>query len=763
MTKMPKLSRLQKLKHRLFKEFYEKKEWWGDDLTILDQAGVAEKPLIVRKALAIQKVCREMPLELKEDELIIGIPTMSSVGFGHTFPQYETDEEAAEAAKLCLNRKSVWGHHPPYFPKVLNRGVIDIIAETEQRLADTPESDFETREFYEAVKVALEGAEMLSLRYAEAAEFKARNIEDPKRKAELKEIARICRKVPMQPAESFHEALQSVWFIHIILHSCLNYTSLGRSDQYLWSYYIKDVESGKISREHARDLMGSWLIKFNERVQFNREHMEDHFTFGDWSQGGDPDEPTTHLDMQNANDYTFGQSANHWLQNIILSGHTPDGVDATNELSHMIIELVSELELIDPLLTVRLHKDSPEDIVQTTARALAKGGAQPAVYNDDVIVPGMVKYLNIPIEDARDYSNDGCWESLVYGRSEFSYGHIELLLSLESVLNRGASYNNGKAIGMDLGDPTAFKTFDEFYQAFKTDMLNRLDSAVTNKLKYYDEVHKIAPTPFLSAFIEDCLEKGKDLTNGGARYRFYAPLVTGLSHAVDSLAAIKKLVYEDGAVTMEQMLEALKSNWKGHEQLRQMCLNKAPKYGNDDDYADDIASAVLGDFCDRAEEWEQKEAFFKFPVGIGTFENYPRFGNNAGPSPDGRFAQEAISSNYSPAVGRDKNGPTAVLRSSTKFDLQRVNDGCPVDLKLSFSKSEEEGAQIVEGLIRSFVKMNGNLMTITKVSTETLRRAQEEPEKYASLRIRLGGLTAYFVQLAKPQQDEYIRRTQHGV
>ncbi len=763
MTKMPNISRLQKLKHRLFKEFYEKKEWWGDDQTILNQPGVAEKPLIVRKALAIQQVCRDMPLELKEDELIIGIPTMSSVGFGHTFPQYETDAEAAEAAKLCLNRKSVWGHHPPYFPKVLTRGVNDIIAETEQRLADTPESEGETREFYEAVKVALQGAEMLSLRYAQAAELKARNTEDVKRQAELEEIARICRKVPMQPAESFQEALQSIWFIHIILHSCLNYTSLGRSDQYLWPYYINDIESGKITREQARELMGSWLIKFNERVQFNHEHMEDHFTFGDWSQGGDPDEPTTHLDMQNANEYTFGQSANHWLQNIILSGYAPDGTDATNELSHMIIELVSELELIDPLLTVRLHKNSPEDIIQTTAKALAKGGAQPAVYNDDVIVPGMVKYLNIPIEEARDFSNDGCWESLVYGRTEFSYGHIELLLSLESVLNRGKSYNTGKSIGMDLGDPTVFKTYDEFYAAFKTELLNRLDSAVTNKLKYYNEVHKIAPTPFLSAFIDDCLEKGKDLTNGGARYRFYAPLVTGLSHAVDSLAVIKKLVFEDKTIRMEELLDALRCNWEGHEQLRQMCLNKVPKYGNDDDFADEIASAVLGDFCDRAEEWEQKEDFFKFPVGIGTFENYPRFGNNAGPSPDGRFAQEAISSNYSPAVGRDKNGPTAVLRSSTKFDLQRVNDGCPVDLKLSFSKSEEEGARIVEGLIKSFIKLNGNLMTITKVSTETLRQAQEEPEKYASLRIRLGGLTAYFVQLAKPQQDEYIRRTQHGI
>lgn len=374
----------------------------------------------------------------------------------------------------------------------------------------------------------------------------------------------------------------------------------------------------------------------------------------------------------------------------------------------------------------------------------------------------MVQHLSIPLEEARDYSNDGCWETLVFGRTEFSYGHIELLLSLESVLNRGESFNTGHTIGLELGDPAAFTSYEEFYGAFKTDMLRRIDNAIRNKLEYYGKTFTIAPTPFLSALIDDCLEKGRDLTNGGARYRFFSPLATGLAHCADSLAVVKKLIYEDKTVAMDRLLDALRNNWEGEERLRQTCLNRVPKYGNDDEYADGIVKRILADFCGHIEAWQQRVDWIKFPAGIGTFENYPRLGYHVGPTPDGRFAREALSSNYSPAVGRDKNGPTAVLRSSAKFDLKRMNDGCPVDLRVNLGDRGEGGTDILSGFIKSFLRLGGNILTITQVSTETLRAAQAEPEKYASLRVRLGGLTAYFVQLATPQQEEYIRRTEHG-
>jgi formate C-acetyltransferase len=755
-------ARLERIKQRLFQEYYQKKNWWGDDLSIFDDdPNLVSKPLVVRKALAVQKVCREMPIEVKDDELVVGICTMSSVGFGHTFPRYETDEEAEAAARVCLNRKSVWGHHNPYYQKILSNGLASVIREAEALKAKVPAKEIATRDWYDAVVLSLQGAEILAMRYAGLCDYMAGEAQTEERAAELREIASICRKVPMEPADGFQEALQSVWLIHALLHSTLDYTSIGRVDQYLYPHYRKDIDAGRITASRARELLGSFLVKFNERVQLDNRHIEDRFTFGDWSQGGDPNLETTHLKMSNDLSYTYGQSQNHWLQNCILGGFTPDGRDGTNELTHMVIELVNELELIDPLVSLRLHRDSPEAIVETAAKWLAEGGAQPTIFNDDVVIPGMVKHLGIPLEDARDYSNDGCWETLPSGRTEFSYGHIEVLLSLESTLNRGRSLLNGNPIGPDSGELSHFRTFEDLFAAFQEQVRQRIDAAVENKLRYYDEVHTIAPDPFLSGLLEDCLAKGRDITQRGARYRLYAPLVTGFSHCIDSLAAIRKVVYEEKMVSLEKLVEALRGNWQGEERLRQYCLNRAPKYGNDDDYVDSIGVQLLKFYCDYFDQWNKKVDWIIFAAGVGTFENYPRFGYICGASADGRLAHAPVASNYSASFGMDKNGPTAVIKSATKFDLRRLNDGCPVDLRMSFGGGVS-GPLVLKDFIRGFIRLGGNILTISKVSTETLLAAQKEPEKYASLRVRLGGLTAYFVQLCETQQNEFIRRTEHG-
>jgi formate C-acetyltransferase len=567
----------------------------------------------------------------------------------------------------------------------------------------------------------------------------------------------------MKPASGFHEALQSVWFIHTILHSTLNYTSIGRVDQYLRPHYEGDMAAGKITRQQARELLGSFLVKFNERVQLDNDHIENHFTFGDWSQGGDPDLETTHLKMSNDEGYTYGQSSNHWLQNCVVSGVTSEGADGTNDLTYMIIELTNELELIDPLVSVRLHKDSPDKLLHVTAQALAKGGAQPTIFNDDVFVPGLSECLGIPLEDARDYSNDGCWEALPQGRTEFAYGHIEVLLSLESLLNRGKSLLNGNPIGPDSGNPSQYESFDELLADFKLQVKNRLDAALENKLRYYDEVYKIAPVPFLSGIMDDCLERGRDMTQRGARYRLYAPLITGYSHCIDSLAVIKHLVFDEKKLSMEELVKILSGNWEGQEQLRQYVMNRIPKYGNDDDYVDSIGVDFLTWYCDYCDAWNGKVDWLILTPGVGTFENYPRLGYVCGASADGRLAQAPLASNYSPSFGIDANGPTAVLKSATKFDLKRLNDGSPVDMRISFTGADSpKGYKILEDFIRAFIELGGNILTITSVSAGTLREAQQEPEKHASLRVRLGGLTAYFVQLCETQQDEYIKRTEHG-
>lgn len=759
------MKRLDILKDQLFRGFYKKREWWGDELSILNQEDAVKKPLILRKALAFDLVCKEMPIELKNQELIVGMTTMSSVAFGHTFPRYETDEEAEYFAKFSLDRKSVWGHHLPYYPKVLQKGYNGIIADIDEALSRTAETDVETRTFLEASKNTLQSAMLISSRYANLAVEAAKSEKDPIRKKELLEIARVCGKVPMKPAETFHEALQSVWFVHMMLHSTLTYTPLGRVDQYLWPYYKHDKDAGLLAEEVAQELIGSFLVKFNERTQFLKEHMENHVSDGDWSQGGDPNEPTTTFDMENDADYTYGQSANHWLQSAVVGGLGPDGKDATNYLSYLFIKMINYLELVSPMMGARIHKDSPKEFLYFIGQELCNGGAQPVIFNDDVITKGMIERLGIPKEDAYDYASDGCWEVLVYGRTEYSYGHIELLPCMEALLNNGKSFVTDRMIGRDPGDILQeLLTFEDFYKAYIQQVYYRIDNAINNKIKYYDEVHKIAPEPYLSAFMEDCISNGRDLTDKGARYRIYSIFATGISHCIDSLCAIKKFVYDEHLITLADAVDAIRNNWNGYQDLQQKCLVNAAKYGNDDDEADKMMVRFLDDFCDRADYWNQKIDWITVTAGAATFENYPRFGHNAWASFDGRFAHEAVSSNYSPSVGRDKQGPTAVLLSASKFDLSRLDSGCPIDLRVSFSKeTREENAKIMRSFIESFVALGGNIMTITKVDIETLKKAQREPEKYRSLRVRLGGVTAYFVQLAKPQQDEYMRRTEHSM
>jgi pyruvate-formate lyase len=756
------VDRLIYLKKQLFDNFFVKKDWWGDDLSIFDRyPNSTGEPINLRKAMAFDMVCEEMPLELKSEELIVGTTTMSSVGFGHTFPAYETAEEAAQFLEKSLSRKSVWGHHMPYFPTVLEKGYNGILADLETRMEKT--GDPETRIFYTGVRLCLESAKKVPLRYAELIEEAIADEPDPRRRMELTEIQSICRKVPAEPATTFQEALQSVWFVHMLLHSTLTYTPLGRIDQYLWPYYRHDMEAGTLTREYARELIGSFLIKFNERTQFLKEHMENHLTDLDWSQGGSPDETTAHFNMENDADYTFGQSANHWLQSATVGGLAPDGSDAVNDLSWLFIELINELELVSPMMSARVHDKTDPAFLDLVSSELCDGGAQPVIFNDDVIIRGLNERLGIPIEDARDYSSDGCWEVLIYGKSEYNYGHIEVLPCMEACINNGRSLVTGKEIGIPRDTPAAdLPDFDAFYHAYMEQVRFRVDNAIKNKLQYYDEVHKIAPEPFLSALVDGCLEKGRDLTDHGAKYIIYALFPTGFSHAIDALSAVRTVVYEEKRTDLQTMIDAVKANWEGYEQLQQYCLNRTPKYGNDDPAADELAVRFLNDFCQYADAWNRRIDWLYVTAGVATFENYPRFGHNAGASFDGRLAHEAVSSNFSPSFGQDKQGPTAVLLSAAKFDLSRLDNGCPIDMRISFNKEHrKENADLLKAYIQSFLQLGGNIMTISKVDIATLKKAQIEPEKYLSLRVRLGGLTVYFVQLARKQQEEYMRRTEH--
>jgi formate C-acetyltransferase len=548
----------------------------------------------------------------------------------------------------------------------------------------------------------------------------------------------------------------------MMLHSTLTYTPLGRFDQYLYPFYARDIEAGRINQDFAKELIGSFLIKFNERTQFLRTHMENHMSPSDWSLGGDPAVAQTWFDLSNQEEYTYGQSANHWLQTAAVGGVDAAGKDVTNDLSFFVIEMVNKLELLSPMITARVHKYSPEAFLSFISQELCQGGAQPVLFNDDIIIKGLVERLGIPLDEARDYASDGCWEVLIPGKTEYNYGHIEVLKCLEAMMNHGKSLVTGLAVGLDVGDLSGqLPTFEDFYQAFLHQLRHAIDTALSNRMQHYDKVHEIAPEPFLSSMVLDCLEKGRDLTDKGSRYLEYSVFVTGAAHLIDSLCAFKKMVYEDRVITLADAFDAVKTNWAGQEELRQTCLNEMPKYGNDNDEADAILKRFFNDFCDAVEEWNRKIDWIYVSAGVATFENYPRFGHQVGASFDGRMSQEAFSSNFSPAPGRDTTGPTAVLLSTAKLDLSRLSSGCPIDLRVSFDKeTPEQNRDIMLGFIKSFIEL-GNSMTITKVDLATLKKAQLEPEKHVSLRILLGGMSAYFVQLSKVQQDEYMRRTEH--
>lgn len=766
------MGRIERIKKRLFeKDYHTKIEWWGMNETILTSEEVKKEPLVVRKALAIQHLLRNMPVGLKDEELIVGIINMGSIGQGREIPQYALPEEIAEGAKSSFTIKSVAGHHPADYEKLLRVGIIGLkeqIFDRVEREMKTEAPDPEKLNLWRAMIIALDSVIDLAHRYSELCLREARVTKDPKRVKELLELVRICNKVPEYPAETLQEAMQSFFLFYAALHSCMEQIPVGRPDQYLYPYYKNDIESGRITEDFARELVSSWLVKFSERVQIDKELWEvDHMKPEDEYDGGDPNDLKLMATMDNNQDWNYGTSANHWQMNIILGGLQPDGSDGTNELTYMILEQWAYYELVSPIMSVRFHKNTPTRLRDMCAAILRCGSGEPCIYNDEVVVKGLVD-AGVPIEDARNYSNDGCWEVLIPGKTDYIYMHVRSLQILEYTLNNGCSLVRGTKEARDVGDPAQFKTFEEFYQAFFGLITEYVDHAVITKLKYYADRYKIAPSVLFSTILDDCIETGLDLSNGGAHYKFYTMFLTGFANTIDSLAAIKKFVYDEKKITMPELVKALRTNFEGQEPLRLMLRNRAPKYGNDIEYVDEISQRFLDDFDKmvhaRGEKRDVRDNGYLLSVGMGTFEHYAKFGRECGASADGRLSQDTVSSNASPAIGLDISGPTAAIKSITANNILPYYSGGPLDIQINSNEvTGEQGIQRLSSLIASFMELGGAMLTITGVSPELLEDAQKHPEKHKGLRVRMGGLSAYFIAMPKAQQDIIIRRTKHHV
>jgi len=712
------------------------------------------EPLPVRKARAEALKLASMPEALWEGQLFAGSMTLEEprIHAEWGFPDYLTEADRARAEAEGLST-SCFGHIVPDYPTLLRVGLSGLRARAEAELARaaTPE---ETA-FLRSVIISLDGVMAFAGRLAARCDAEAETAPDVARASELRQMAANLRQAPAGAAQTFWQALQAVWLLHMTFHSTRNGNAMGRLDQYAWPYLEADLAADRIGAEFAAELVDCFCLKFSERAQALDEQRPEARE----EEPLDLSRRTRHsTSSQLGTDRDSLDATNHWLQNIIVGGITPASQDGTNPLTYLLLESYRRHQMTNPVMSLRLHRDSPKALLAFACEVLREGGGMPALFNDEAIVPSLER-IGIPTPEARDYTNDGCWEIILPGRTDFRFQRLSLMLCLEWALNQGRSRLDGSQQGPETGDPRTFTTYDQVWEAFCTQLEAMVGRVVRRVAETVDDRAILAPVPLLSALIEGCLASRRDMTAGGARFRTFSLLAEAAAHAIDSLSALKTVVFEQRRADMAEVCDALVADFVGHGGLRQQLL-AAPKYGNDDARADDVGRAVIEAFATTvARHAEAQREIIKFPCGAGTFSWYIGIGEGLGASPDGRLCGEPVSSNFSPALGRDLEGIPSAILSYARMHRHNLPAGSPLDLRLARRLVEgEEGIARMIGLLRGFVATGGTIMTLTVADTEELRAAQREPENYRSLRVRMGGWCAYFTMLSREQQEHHIRR-----
>ena len=797
----PRVNRLYSL---LQDRMMRPQERWGEEVNILDDPTTSGLPLVLRHAKAVEKTLLEMPISIEQDDLIVGNATRDGVIVRIDMPAYATEEERVRAKAEGRSIETGLAHKTPYYYDVMEKGLAGVIAcidvkiEELEKRRHSKERDNKLA-LFRAMRIECNAVIGLAHRYANLAEKMRITEEEPGRREELTRIVDVCRRVPELPPRSFHEAVQSFWMIDYAFHCTRTGCSCGRLDQFLYPTLEKELDAGRTHLEQAQELVDCLWLRFNDRAQLNRDifYHEDDDRESQSNGNQDPSgetKPARKAFQSRKLGVVTGKAAfeweaghrmrflvaedrvdaiNHFGENMLISGVKPDGSDGTNPLTYLFLNAAEKFSLTSPVLTVRLHRESPSELVHRVAQVLKNGGGMPYINNDDVIVQAYVD-LGIPIEDSRDYANSNCWETMIQGKSdqELIRG-MNFPLFLELALNRGVSKVHGK-LGVDTGDPQEFAGFSALLEAWKVQADHQIKHGidyiginVTNgTVETSDSPHgKYCHNPLLSALTLDCIQNENEVTKRGARYTLWHVMAEGVANAIDSMAVIKKLVYEEKSITMKQLLDVLDNDWKGDETLRQQVVAQVQKFGNDNGYADDVGQRMMDWFVERVHcHSAQWYPTVLFPCSVGTFSWIISLGKEVAATPDGRHSGEPIAANLSPAPGMDVSGPTAAINSYVKMRVKDLAAGAPIDLRLSRSGMEgDEGTQRLSGLIKGFVDLGGNMMTLTVTDVEELQRAIEEPEKYRHLRVRMGGWSAYFVMLSKQQQLLHIRRVEHGL
>lgn len=633
-------------------------------------------------------------------------------------------------------RQAVGEITPDYQDVLFKKGFGGIIREAKERISGlslTSAEDMKKKDFYSSIVITSEGIIKLANRYSEKAREMASMEKDASRKEELLRIAEICGSIPENPPESFYEAIQFVWFTQLggILSENPLALNIGRFDQFMYPYYKADIEKGSIGKDQVQELIEALWIKLSEWV---------------WT--------------ISANTAEFFAGYNQF-QNLTVGGKTREGKDATNELSYMCLNATERVGTHQPGLSVRIHQDCPGEFLNAVTHLVSKGTGFPAIHNDNAGYQMLINAGYEP-EDARDWNNCGCVVPHFRKTGEWTSAvNINFTAALEFALNQGKSRISGKQIGLNEKAPDSFKTYEEIKEAFYRQFDYLIEQSVIATL-VAQKLHKeMVPRPFLSSCMEECMIKGKDLVEAGAKYNL-GPVLTGIGLAVtsNSLAVIRKLVFEDRATTMGTLVRALDANWEGYEDLRQLAL-AIPKYGNDNEYVDDIAIEMANYYYKEGHKYKDINGN-NFNTAFMGISNYLPTGKVVGATPCGRKAREPLSEGVSPFAGSDTSTPLAAMRSAAKLNQDVHSGGTLLNLRLNEDLvNTRRGQSNLGSMIQAFFSLGAFHVQFNTISTETLRKAQEKPEDYKDLLVRVAGYSTQFVNLSRSMQDAIIARTAH--
>ncbi len=701
-----------------------------------------------RKALFLNKVVAEhLPVMILEGELIVGSHFNTALSKTLTkaeAKEYEKGQDKfyKELAFRCqtgeFNHGAIPGHFVPNYAKVLERGFSGI----QQDLIELRDGATDTRhkEWLTALIGSCDGPRLLAERYSEKAEQLAHEEPDPARRSELLEVSRICAKVPWEPAGTFWEAVQSLWTTHMLVLAAESYpgagVSPGRIDQYLYPYYQRDTESGTLTREFAKEILECYWIKHNYAYDFQGQVGN--------SQG-----------INSA----FGQL-------ITIGGLDKNHEDASNELTWLILEVIEEMNLLEPKPNIRLHANTPEPLMNRVVSMVASTQGSPFLMNfDELSMKGLV-WEGVPENEVWDYAPVGCLENTMTGNdvSGTVDVNVNIAKAVELTLYNGREIESDTQIGPKTGDPATFSTFQEFMAAFTRQLKALMDRAIEAN-SFADRLRvKFEPVPYVSLLVDGCAESGKDCRAGGAKYNFITVEGLGLANAADSLAAVKMLVFEEKRTSMAELLTALENNFDGHEELRQTLINHAPKYGNDDDYVDSIARDVSRCWGEYVSTKVAPASSRRYRGGYLSWNYFISFAPRTAALPDGRFRGTYLSGGVGATQGADANGPTAAALSVGKLGLETHPNGSSHTMSFSpASLRDPEHKDKLAAFLRTYGKVGGTALQTNVISPEMLIDAREHPDQYRNLLVRVTGYNAYFTTLGKEQQNEIIARESHRV